>query len=169
MYLKAFILLMALTVSTSQFSFAKKIKKAAYAATLRTLLSHDVTEMSVEDAEKQMGNALYLDSRSKEEYLVSHLAGAVWVGYDDFDTAQLSHLDKNRQIIVYCSVGYRSEKVTEKMVNAGFTKVANLYGGIFEWVNQDHEVVNAMGKTKRVHAYNKVWGIWLDKGEKVFK
>ena len=40
------------------------------------------------------------------------------------------------------------------------------YGSIVEWVNQGNTVVNDTGeKTLKVHAYNKKWGIWLNKGE----
>jgi rhodanese-related sulfurtransferase len=47
-------------------------------------------------------------------------------------------------------VGYRSEKVTEKLQKAGFTQVSNLYGGIFEWVNQGYPIVNQSGATSDV-------------------
>lgn len=50
----------------------------------------------------------------------------------------------------------------------GFKNVSNLYGGIFEWVNQAHEIVNDSGKTDSVHAYNRFWGMWLQKGKKVY-
>jgi 3-mercaptopyruvate sulfurtransferase SseA len=71
---------------------------------------------------------------------------------------------------VYCSVGYRSEKVSEQLRQAGYQTVYNLYGGIFEWKNQGHPVVNAEGEpTERVHAYNRSWGVWLKKGDKVYR
>ena len=48
--------------------------------------------------------------------------------------------------------------------------VYNLYGGLFEWVNQGKEVVKPNGETtETVHAYSKSWGIWLKKGEKVYQ
>ncbi|MEL6718853.1 MAG: rhodanese-like domain-containing protein, partial [Bacteroidota bacterium] len=68
----------------------------------------------------------------------------------------------------YCSVGYRSEKISEQLLEAGFKDVSNLYGGIFEWKNQDHEVVDEKGATEKVHAYDRVWGFWLKEGKKVY-
>ena len=51
----------------------------------------------------------------------------------------------------------------------GFTNVFNLVGGIFEWKNQGHAVYSTQNKiTEKVHAYNKTWGVWLTKGEKVY-
>ena len=50
---------------------------------------------------------------------------------------------KSDTIVLYCSIGYRSEKIGEKLVEMGYGHVFNLYGGIFEWVNRDLPVYNA--------------------------
>jgi len=127
-----------------------------------------VPEVSVPEAIK-MKDVIFLDAREEAEYEVSHLAAAVFVGYEKFNLESISRLEKNSKIVVYCSVGYRSEKIAEKMKAAGFTNVSNLYGGIFEWVNQENPVVDTDGQeTKNVHAYNKTWGVWLNKGNKVY-
>ncbi|MEM6261446.1 MAG: rhodanese-like domain-containing protein [Bacteroidota bacterium] len=112
---------------------------------------------------------LLLDTRKKEEYVVSHLPGAKWVGYRDFEIDQLKGLEKDQPIVVYCSVGYRSERIGEQLKQAGFTKVYNLYGGIFEWKNTQRQVVNQTGTpTDTVHTYNRKWSKWLFDGEKVW-
>lgn len=46
-------------------------------------------------------------------------------------------------------------------MEAGYIQVYNLYGGIFEWVNEGHPVFNDQGETDKIHAYNKLWGMWL--------
>ena len=112
---------------------------------------------------------LLLDTRSPAEYNVSHLAGARLVGFDAFDVSQLKDVPKNTPLVVYCSVGARSEKVGEQLQQAGYKNVRNLYGGIFEWVNQGSPVYNNKGKTAKVHAYSSTWGIWLQEGEKVYE
>jgi rhodanese-related sulfurtransferase len=110
-----------------------------------------------------------LDSREAKEYNVSHIKGAIYVGYDSLCLDSISNVAKNALIVIYCSVGYRSEKVGEKLKADGYTKVLNLYGGIFGWVNKGYPVVDSSNKpTIRVHAYSKAWGIWLKKGEKVY-
>lgn len=146
-----------------------QVQRGAYRTMLKTLLSHNVPEMGVQQASSDTSHMLFLDAREPREYEVSHIAGAIPVGYDHFDISQLPALDKTQPIVVYCSVGYRSEKVTEKLLAAGFQDVSNLYGGIFEWVNQDHPVVNDGGPTQEVHAYSHSWGMWLRKGKKVYK
>lgn len=114
-------------------------------------------------------NVLFIDARELPEFEVSHIQGAVYVGYDDFNIHALDTIPKDRELVVYCSVGYRSEKIGEKLVDAGFENVSNLYGGIFLWVNESHEVVDEKGPTAYVHAYNQLWGQWLQKGEKVYE
>jgi rhodanese-related sulfurtransferase len=119
---------------------------------------------------KQIPNAVLLDAREKKEFAVSHLPKAQWIGYDDFELSRVANVPRNAPIVVYCSVGYRSEKVGEKLKSAGFTNVRNLYGSLFEWVNQGNPVVDSTGKpTRRVHAYSRTWGIWLKQGEKVYE
>jgi rhodanese-related sulfurtransferase len=79
--------------------------------------------------------ATLLDTREREEFNVSHLPRARWVGYDDFDLKRVANIPKTDTIIVYCSIGYRSERIGEKLKKAGYTNVYNLYGGIFQWKN----------------------------------
>ncbi|WP_051286953.1 rhodanese-like domain-containing protein [Algoriphagus mannitolivorans] len=109
-----------------------------------------------------------LDAREKKEFEVSHLQGARWVGYETFSLKNLQGLDKNQPVLIYCTVGARSQEIGKKLVENGFTRVYNLYGGIIHWVNEGYPV-EADGKvTPKVHTYSKSWGIWLKKGQKVY-
>ena len=146
----------------------RMVQSRSYNVMLKTLLSHTVPEVSAADANKK-NNVVYLDAREEGEYNVSHIKDAIWIGYDDFNMERVQEIDKDKKIIVYCSVGKRSENISEKLLAAGYKDVANMYGGIFEWVNADLPVYNRSGKTKKVHAYNKTWGVWLNKGEKVYE
>lgn len=145
-----------------------KVENTAYRLLLKTLLSHSVPEISVIDLSKKNNSVLLLDAREPKEYQISHLKGAKLVGYEKLDLSSLKNTAKNQPIVVYCSVGYRSEKVAEQLIQQGFTNVRNLYGGLFEWKNQNQPVVNETGQTDEVHAYDKTWGIWLKKGKKVY-
>lgn len=133
---------------------------------LDTLLKHTVKEISPKNAAGKK-KAIFLDARKPEEYNVSHIAKAIRVGYNDF-TINKVPANKNSPIIVYCSVGYRSEKISEKLISAGYENVQNLYGGIFEWVNEGYPVQDSTGRTSNVHAFNKDWGKWLQAGNKKY-
>ncbi len=152
----------------SNLAFGQYVQSKSYDAMLKTLLAHNVKEISAKEARID-SSAIFLDTREKREFEVSHIKNARWVGYEDFNMKRLKGILKNQKIVIYCSVGYRSEKITEKLQKAGYTNVSNLVGGVFEWKNSGYPVVNNTGKeTEQVHAYDKVWGIWLNKGEKVY-
>ncbi|WP_068838968.1 rhodanese-like domain-containing protein [Pontibacter akesuensis] len=144
----------------------------AYALMLKGLYNNTVPVVAPTDLYSILASEekkpLLLDTRQLAEYKVSHLAGARFANYDTFEATQLKNLPKDHPIVVYCSVGYRSEQVGEKLRKAGFTNVQNLYGGIFGWVNQGYPVYDSEGKTTKVHAYSRAWGVWLKKGEKVY-
>lgn len=146
----------------------KKVESKTYGIMLDGLLSDTVPAVSVKQLAK-MDDVITLDSRSKEEYEVSHMKNAIWVGYEDFTLDRVPENLKDKPIVVYCSVGARSQKVTIKLLEAGYNDVSNLYGGIFEWINQNHPVYNDEGETKKVHPYNFVWGLWLSEGEKSYE
>jgi rhodanese-related sulfurtransferase len=116
-------------------------------------------------------NYILLDTREPKEFNVSHIPNAILVGYDAFDSKKVKETFKNQNatIIVYCSLGIRSETVGEKLLKLGYKNVYNLYGGIFAWKNEGHEVVdNNQKQTENVHAFSKEWSKYLLKGIKVF-
>lgn len=112
---------------------------------------------------------IFLDTREAQEYAISHMPGARLVPYNGFKVESLEAIPKDRPIVVYCSVGYRSERIGEKLLEAGYTNVQNLYGGIFNWFFEGGELVNMDDdSTDRIHTYNKKWSQWCLKGEKVW-
>ena len=134
--------------------------------------TRNVPYMSVETLAMPKTAAILLDARDEKEYNISHLKNAIRVGYDDFklkETIAKLPKDKKAKIVVYCSIGIRSETVAHKLIQEGYTNVYNLYGGIFEWKNADFQVIDTLGKsTEKVHTFNKSWSKWLKKGEKVY-
>lgn len=142
-----------------------------YEQMLESLYAHTVPLVQPAELEAMQDSTavLLLDAREPGEYAVSHLDGAVWVGYDTFGRESVARLPRDQPVVVYCSVGYRSERIAEQLQEMGFARVYNLYGGIFYWKNHDHEVVDEAGQpTDSVHVYNAVWGQWLHKGIKVY-
>ena len=157
-------------LSISSFSFFGQEKLDNL---LKTWNKRNVPYISVETLAMPKSTAILLDARELEEFNVSHLQNALCVGYNTFDLKEtISKLpkDKNTKIVVYCSLGIRSETIAHQLIQAGYTNVVNLYGGIFEWKNNDFQVVDTLGKsTEKVHAFNKSWEKWLKKVEKVYE
>lgn len=126
------------------------------------MLNHSVDVISVKDLKESENKIVILDARELEEYLVSHIPGATHFGYDNPHYELLDELDKDQEIVVYCSIGYRSEKIGEQLLKRGFTQVRNLYGSIFEWANCGYELEDPRDNpTFQVHTYNKKWSKWL--------
>lgn len=145
-----------------------RVESEAYNSMLTFLLSHSVNEVALHEI-NQIDTPIFLDARSIQEFKVSHIENARFIGYDSLHISTLNNIEKDQRIVVYCSVGYRSEKVAEKLIELGYKNVSNLYGGIFEWMNQHKPVVDTMNEeTNRIHAYDETWGIWLTQGEKVY-
>lgn len=126
-------------------------------------IDNDVPVITLEQiGDFPMGSYILLDAREKEEYEVSTIPGAIHVGYDDFDESSLDNLPRDKKIIVFCSIGYRSEVIGRKFIKEGFNDVYNLYGSIFAWANAGKILVRPNGNTtKEVHTYNKKWSKWV--------
>lgn len=168
--MKKYFLIIALFMIASASAQQKiKVKSSTYNVLLKKMLNHKVPEISVDSLSKIVSNVVLLDAREPDEYKVSHLANATYVGYNNFNMDSLKIIDKKTPIVVYCSIGYRSGKITEKLMENGFVNVQNLYGGIFEWKNNNKTLVDDNGITNDVHPYSKTWGVWLKKGNKVYK
>ncbi|SMG33741.1 Rhodanese-related sulfurtransferase [Marivirga sericea] len=139
-----------------------------YDQKLQSLYSNTVPLVQAKEVKEKLNqeDVVILDIRSAKEYSVSHLPYAKFIDYDRFDISQVQDIPKDKEVVVYCSVGYRSEKIGEKLKKAGFGNVSNMYGGIFQWKNEDFDVVNQQGEiTDSVHTYNKRWSKWLEEGK----
>ena len=152
----------------SIFGFSqKKISKL-----LKQYNTESIPYIYSDDLKKEQTQYVLLDSREKKEYQISHIKNAFQVGYDFFnlDSVQKNIPDKNSKIVVYCSVGIRSEDIAEKLKKTGYNNVFNLYGGIFEWKSNDNSVYNSKEKeTDSIHTFSKAWSKWLRKGTKVYE
>lgn len=132
---------------------------------LAKTIKADEHAISAEEA-SALSNPLFLDAREVEEYNVSHLPGAERIGYDQPDFALVAEVDKDRPVVVYCTIGYRSERMAKQLRDQGFSKVYNLYGSIYAWSLAGLPLENAQGRpTKSIHTYNKKWGTYFPNDE----
>ncbi len=140
-----------------------QVQNEAFNQELKRLLSFSVPLVGVDELATIQKKAVLLDARAEEEYQTAHIPGARFVGYEQLQLDEVFKLPKDTTIVVYCSVGYRSERVAEKLKAAGFQKVYNLYGGIFEWANKGFPLEDAAKRpTNQLHTYNKRWSKWVE-------
>ncbi len=114
----------------------------------------NVKSISTADLATAKAKPVLLDVRTAAEFAVSHLPGAQRVDPD----AKTIALPRDTPIVTYCSVGYRSAKLAQRLQEAGFTNVRNLDGSIFQWANEGR----AIEPGTKVHPYDKKWGVLLD-------
>jgi rhodanese-related sulfurtransferase len=135
---------------------------------------HQITtvEFAQTLTDARQSQPIILDTRSEAEYSVSHLVEARrFDGTADLAIAPaLENVSKDTPIVVYCSVGYRSAKVAQQLMEAGFQDVSNLEGGLFQWANEGRAshlmcpgaLVHAGQPTQLVHPYSAAWGMLLN-------
>lgn len=105
-------------------------------------------------------NILLVDVRDDEEYEVSHIPGALNLK-NPKTIAKLAE-QSGKDIVVYCSVGYRSAIMANELNNIGVKNVVNLQGSLFAWANDGLPLVNQSGNTHEVHPYDEYWGRLLE-------
>ena len=91
----------------------------------------DVPEFS--KAIEKIPDIQLLDVRTPKEFQEGHIQGATnfdWLG--DYFNLQITNLDKNKPVYVYCMSGKRSSDATEVLLKNGF-EVYELTGGILNW------------------------------------
>lgn len=101
---------------------------------------------------------IILDARSEAEYKISHITNAVRIDTISPDLTIFREISRDREIVVYCSVGYRSATIAHQLQQAGFNQVYNLEGSIFKWANEGRPICKDNRLTEFVHPYNVLWG-----------
>ena len=107
------------------------------AATVETTMNNGIAQISVIDFKRKRdaGEDIYLlDVREPHEFQIANLGGHL-IPLGDLPN-RVNELDKNREIVVHCKMGGRSQKAAELLQQAGFSKIQNLAGGITAWSEQ---------------------------------
>lgn len=125
---------------------------------VRILTTDDLRRWQADPARSQ---PVLLDARSREEYAVSRLPGAVLAPDVAAAVRALGGRMKDAPVVVYCSVGYRSAVLARALGRRGYTNVANLDGSLFEWANRGFPLEPAR-VPPAVHPYDRQWGRFLD-------
>ena len=131
---------------------------------LKQFNSKHIPYIFVDSLQNKKEKFILLDARELKEYQVSHIKNSIFVGYTNFKLAETEKKlpNKNKKIVVYCSLGIRSEDIAWQLIKQGYANVYNLYGGIFEWKNKGYKVYDATGKeTEKVHTFSNEWSKWL--------
>jgi rhodanese-related sulfurtransferase len=83
-------------------------------------------------ARRRAGSVFVLDVREPHELAVAALEGAVHIPMAQIPD-RVGELPRDREIVVLCHQGVRSERVTQFLRASGFDRAVNLAGGIDAW------------------------------------
>lgn len=90
-------------------------------------------EISVaEAAAKRDSGAFMLDVRQPEEWIEYHMPGSTLIPLDQL-SARLSEVPRDREIVVVCRSGNRSQQGRDILLQAGFSQVTSMAGGLRQW------------------------------------
>ena len=100
-------------------------------------VTNGIPQMTVKELKQRIdaGEDMYiLDVREPFEYQIANIGGKL-IPMNDVPK-RLAEIDREREVVVQCKSGGRSQKVAEFLKQAGYPKVANLAGGILAWSNE---------------------------------
>jgi rhodanese-related sulfurtransferase len=81
---------------------------------------------------KLQQGAFILDVRSQEEWDEFHIAGSTLIPLDQL-ADRVNEVPKDRDIVVVCRSGRRSQSGANILQNAGYTHVSSMSGGLNAW------------------------------------
>jgi rhodanese-related sulfurtransferase len=73
-----------------------------------------------------------IDVREPSEYAAEHIPGAKLLPLSQFQPEQIP-FQHDTKVVLYCQSGNRSNQAAQKLMNAGFSELAQLQGGITSW------------------------------------
>lgn len=96
--------------------------------------------VSVTDLATELASAdppLLVDVRGEQERAIASIPGAVAIHLDRFrDGGAFAEIPRDRRIVIHCKVGGRSAEATRLTLDAGFTDVASVDGGILAYLRE---------------------------------
>ncbi|HEY7341476.1 MAG TPA: rhodanese-like domain-containing protein [Ktedonobacterales bacterium] len=104
--------------------------------TFRPSQGASLPEMTVREAASHLAEpdttAILLDVREPYEYVPRHAQGAVNIPMSQF-VARIVVVPKDREVLVICEHGSRSQDVVRYLMRQGYTQAINVDGGTEMW------------------------------------
>lgn len=77
-------------------------------------------------------NNIFIDVREPDEWQEGVIPNALKISLGEVKN-NINKFDKNKNYIMVCRSGKRSEKASQIMENEGFANITNFNGGMLEW------------------------------------
>lgn len=96
--------------------------------------ARDITPRELHERLQRGDDIDLVDVREPFEWEIGRIEGARLIPLNTIPTS-LDAFDKSREIALYCKGGVRSKKAAAALLDAGFTRVLNVEGGILRWAD----------------------------------
>jgi sulfur-carrier protein adenylyltransferase/sulfurtransferase len=100
-------------------------------------VKNGIPQLSVKDLKQRIDggeDVFILDVREPYEYQIAQIGGKL-IPQNDVPQ-RLAEIPRDREIVVQCRSGARSQKIAEFLKQSGYTQVVNLAGGILAWSDE---------------------------------
>jgi adenylyltransferase/sulfurtransferase len=100
-------------------------------------VKNGIPQLAVKELKRRIdaGEDVYiLDVREPYEYKIAQIGGKL-IPQNDVPN-RLAEIDRNREVIVQCRSGVRSQRIAEYLKQQGYPRVVNLAGGILAWADE---------------------------------
>lgn len=106
-------------------------KEAVNKEHVKDISSHELLKII------ESGDVQLIDVRTPAEFNEGYIENAKNINFASPSFAKdITTLDKDKPVIIYCRSGNRSGKSVQDFINAGFTKIYDFNGGILEWKSE---------------------------------
>ena len=107
----------------------KKIMKSIRNRFFRSMDEYDITLSEL--MQKQSNGAVIIDVRNNREFKENHIKGSINIPeYEMSSFLEKKVKNKNTEIVMYCTSGWRSKNACKRAKKLGYNRVLNLYGGL---------------------------------------
>jgi sulfur-carrier protein adenylyltransferase/sulfurtransferase len=100
-------------------------------------VKNGIPQLTVKElkARRDAGEDIFLlDVREPYEYQISQIGGTL-IPQNDVPN-RLAEIPRDREIVVHCRSGARSQKIAELLKQSGYKDVVNVAGGILAWADE---------------------------------
>jgi adenylyltransferase/sulfurtransferase len=100
-------------------------------------LKNGIPQITVKDLKRRIDageDVFILDVREPYEYQIANIGGKL-IPQNDVPQ-RLAEIDRDREIVVQCKSGGRSQRIAEFLKQSGYPSVVNLAGGILAWSDE---------------------------------
>jgi adenylyltransferase/sulfurtransferase len=100
-------------------------------------MKNGIAQMTVTELKRRLDageDVQLIDVREPYEFQIAQIGGKL-IPQNEVPQ-RLSEIDRDREVVVHCRSGARSQRIAEFLAQNGYARVANLAGGILAWSDE---------------------------------